>query len=70
MDHRESSGAPSNLQPRKYTIVGWDGRTITFPEATLYVNNGEYVVQDLTANDVHYGFPQANVFYVKEEHCD
>jgi hypothetical protein len=55
---------------RKYTIVAWDGKVMTFARATCKTENGEYVVEDLTAVDVHYGFPMANVFYVKEELCD
>lgn len=70
MDHRQSPASQDKLLPRKYTIVAWDGKTITFPEATCFTENGEYVIEDLTANDVHYGFPMANVFYVKEEHCE
>lgn len=54
---------------RKYTIVSWDGKSITFSAAICKTENGEYVVEDLTQDDVHYGFPQANVFYVKEEPC-
>lgn len=55
---------------RKYTIVGWDGKAMVFPSAICKTENGEYVVEDLTREDTHYAFPQANVFYVKEEPCD
>lgn len=56
---------------QKYTIVGWDGvKAVVFPSATCKTENGEYVIEDHTADDTHYAFPQANVFYVKEEPCD
>ena len=59
------------LLQRKYTIVGWDGRnTIIFPAAVCKTENGEYVIEDLTRFDTHYGFPMTNVWYVKEEPCD
>lgn len=55
---------------KKYTIVSWDGKTVIFPSAVCETANGEYHIEDLTQEDTHYAFPQANVFYLKEEPCD
>lgn len=64
-------GAAPEKIPCKYTIVGWDGKlTRVFPRAVLEMIGGEYVVEDLTAFNTHYGFPKENVWCVKEEPVD
>jgi hypothetical protein len=54
---------------KKYTIMSWDGVSMVFPEATCKTENGEYILQDHTQEDVHYGFPMANVRFIREEPC-